>query len=71
MRLLTKARGLKKYLGQSWIKIKKNMYIFSAGSTLLDGTGNVYEVLEDLIIQIDTKKYLYKACITMDNCNVI
>ncbi|KAJ6799369.1 putative pentatricopeptide repeat-containing protein [Iris pallida] len=55
MRVMAKARGLKKQLSQSWIELRKKVFAFSAGSSLPHQTEEVYEVLGYLSRHLDSK----------------
>ncbi|KAG0462811.1 hypothetical protein HPP92_021287 [Vanilla planifolia] len=48
VRVLTKEKGLKKNPGQSWIEVKKTVYVFSAGCSLPLGAEGVYGIMESL-----------------------
>jgi pentatricopeptide repeat protein len=54
-RISAKTKGLKKIPGQSWIEVKKNVYVFSAGNTLQPGLGEVYGILEELALQMESE----------------
>lgn len=58
MRVLTKMKGLKKSPGQSWIEVKKKIYLFSAGNLMQPGLEKVYKVLEDLGLQMEDSGYI-------------
>ncbi|XP_008805802.2 putative pentatricopeptide repeat-containing protein At1g17630 [Phoenix dactylifera] len=57
VRVMTKVKGLKKSPGQSWIEVKNNVYVFSAGSSLPPGAEDVYEVLEDLYRHMESDEF--------------
>lgn len=54
-RISAKTKGLKKIPGQSWIEVKKKVYVFSAGNTLQPGLGEVYGILEELALQMESE----------------
>ncbi|XP_074591029.1 putative pentatricopeptide repeat-containing protein At1g17630 [Curcuma longa] len=56
LRVITKAKGLKKNLGQSWIDLKNKFYVFSAGSLLPQNSKDVFLVLEGLYQQMQMEK---------------
>lgn len=57
VRAMTKARGLKKQTGQSWIEVAKRVFVFSAGSSLPHGAEEVYEVVEELCQLMERENY--------------
>ncbi|KAL5973632.1 hypothetical protein ACLOJK_030286 [Asimina triloba] len=58
VRALTKMRGLKKSPGQSWIQVKKKVYVFSSGNASQPGFEAVYGMLVNLCLQMETKGYV-------------
>ncbi|KAM0944754.1 putative tetratricopeptide-like helical domain superfamily [Dioscorea sansibarensis] len=52
VRVLTKAKGLKKSPGQSWIEVKNKVHVFIAGGSLSHGAEGVCAILEDLYQQM-------------------
>jgi len=62
VRISAKTKGLKKIPGHSWIEVKKKLYVFSAGNTVQQGLEEVYEILEELVLQMESE------CNTPDNC---
>lgn len=62
VRISAKTKGLKKIPGQSWIEVKKKLYVFSAGNTVQQGLEEVYGILEELVLQMESE------CNTLDNC---
>lgn len=53
-----KTTGLKKSPGQSWIEVKKKVHTFLAGKALDSGMKDIYRVLNDLSLQMETKSYI-------------
>ncbi|WCJ39522.1 Pentatricopeptide repeat (PPR-like) superfamily protein [Euphorbia peplus] len=56
VRTSARTKGLKKNPGQSWIKLKNNVYTFSANN-VLEGLEQVYRILDDLTIHMKTQRY--------------
>ncbi|KAG2728797.1 hypothetical protein I3760_01G221200 [Carya illinoinensis] len=61
VRVSAKTKGLKKIPGQSWIELKKKVHVFSAGKAVQPGLKKVYEILEELALQMEIE------CSTVDN----
>ncbi|KAI3412446.1 uncharacterized protein J3R85_017381 [Psidium guajava] len=55
LRISAKEKGLKKVPGQSWIELSNMFYMFSSGRALQLGMENVYGVLEELTLQMETE----------------
>ncbi|KAI9079230.1 hypothetical protein K1719_038835 [Acacia pycnantha] len=55
VRISVKSRGLKKFPGQSLIEVKKKAYTFSAGIVVQSGLEEVYRMLEELALQMETE----------------
>ncbi|KAJ4845091.1 hypothetical protein Tsubulata_039850 [Turnera subulata] len=53
VRTSAKRRGLNKTPGQSWIEVKKNVYMFTAGKNVQEGLDEVYRVLQELACQME------------------
>lgn len=51
-------RGLKKNRGQSWIEVKKNFHMFSAGNDMQKNLEEVYGILEELALQMKSVGYI-------------
>ncbi|KAK4772767.1 hypothetical protein SAY86_014542 [Trapa natans] len=65
VRVSAKEKGLKKVAGQSWIQLNQKVYAFSVGSVSSSADhglhmGEVYRVLEELTLQMNTSKQLHK-----------
>lgn len=56
VRVMTKARGLRKQPGQSWIEVAKKVFVFSSGSSLPVGTEKAHGVMEELSEQMDMER---------------
>ncbi|XP_065868475.1 putative pentatricopeptide repeat-containing protein At1g17630 [Euphorbia lathyris] len=56
VRMSARTKGLKKNPGQSWIKLKKNVYTFSANN-VQEGLEQVYRILDDLTLQMKTQRH--------------
>lgn len=54
VRVMTKAKGLKKSPGQSWIEVKNKVHVFIAGGSLPHGAEGVCGILEDLYQQMQS-----------------
>ncbi|KAF2301042.1 hypothetical protein GH714_019517 [Hevea brasiliensis] len=63
VRTSARAKGLRKYPGQSWIKVKKNVYIFSAGNNTQKGLEKVSGILEALTLQMESEEYVHSNSI--------
>ncbi|CAH9114667.1 unnamed protein product [Cuscuta europaea] len=57
VRLSVKTRGLMKIPGQSWVEVKKKVYMFSAGKSMQTGMEEIYSMLNVLSYQMDTEDY--------------
>lgn len=55
VRISARTKGLKKIAGQSWIEVKKKVYVFSSGSTMQLGLEEVYSVVDELVLQMESK----------------
>ncbi|XP_030533113.1 putative pentatricopeptide repeat-containing protein At1g17630 [Rhodamnia argentea] len=55
LRISAKEKGLKKVPGQSWIELSNKFHMFSSGRALQLGMENVYGVLEELTLQMETE----------------
>ncbi|KAJ4848089.1 hypothetical protein Tsubulata_026733 [Turnera subulata] len=53
VRTSARRRGLNKNPGQSWIEVKKNVYMFIAGKNVQEGLDEVYRVLQELACQME------------------
>ncbi|XP_050231289.1 putative pentatricopeptide repeat-containing protein At1g17630 [Mercurialis annua] len=53
VRSSAKTKGLKKNPGQSWINVNKNVFMFSAGNSMQTGLNHIYEMLEELVLQME------------------
>ncbi|KAJ9692071.1 hypothetical protein PVL29_011251 [Vitis rotundifolia] len=58
VRISAKTKGLKKTPGQSWIEVKKKVYMFSAGNTQHAELEEVYRILKDLGLQMEVEGYI-------------
>ncbi|GMH03760.1 hypothetical protein Nepgr_005599 [Nepenthes gracilis] len=56
VRLSARTNGLTKTPGQSWIEIKKRVYVFSSGKAVMD-LEEIYWILEDLCRQMEIEGY--------------
>lgn len=56
-RILTKEKGLKKIAGQSWIEVKRKVYLFSSGSPIQEGLQLVYDILQELALHMKSESY--------------
>ncbi|KAK9131210.1 hypothetical protein Sjap_011697 [Stephania japonica] len=54
VRMLAKTKGLKKIPGQSWIEVQNKVHTFLAGNALQPGLKEVYHILEDLGLKMET-----------------
>ncbi|KAK9131191.1 hypothetical protein Sjap_011678 [Stephania japonica] len=54
VRMLAKTKGLKKNPGQSWIEVQNKVHTFLAGNALHPGLKEVYHILEDLGLKMET-----------------
>ncbi|KAK9131189.1 hypothetical protein Sjap_011676 [Stephania japonica] len=54
VRMLAKTKGLKKNPGQSWIEVQNKVHTFLAGNALQPGLKEVYHILEDLGLKMET-----------------
>lgn len=61
VRISANTKGLKKVRGQSWIEVKKQVFAFSAGNTLQPGSEEVYGILEELALHMESE------CSTLDS----
>lgn len=59
VRTSARTKGLKKYPGQSWIKVKKNVHVFSAGNNMQNGLEQVSGILEALTLQMESEEHVY------------
>lgn len=57
VRTAAKTKGLKKIPGQSWIEVRKKVYMFSSGSPVQAGLELVYGILEELALQMESESY--------------
>ena len=57
-RVSAKTKGLKKVPGQSWIEVKKKVYVFPACNTCEIGMENVYNILRHLGLHMEIEGYL-------------
>lgn len=53
VRVSAKTKGLKKIPGQSWIEVKKKVYMFSSGISLQTETKDIYQAVKDLGRQME------------------
>ncbi|KAL5579489.1 hypothetical protein UlMin_011931 [Ulmus minor] len=67
VRFSAKAKGLKKTPGQSWIEVKKKVYIFAAGNAAQEGLGLVYEILHELALHMENETFKSNASISFQN----
>ncbi|XP_060669951.1 putative pentatricopeptide repeat-containing protein At1g17630 isoform X1 [Ziziphus jujuba] len=58
VRISAKTKGLKKIPGQSWIEVKKKVYMFSSGSPVQAGLELVYRILQELALQMESEDYI-------------
>ncbi|KAF8388807.1 hypothetical protein HHK36_025487 [Tetracentron sinense] len=59
VRMSAKTKGLKKSPGQSWVEVKKKIYMFSAGnSSMQQGLEEVFVILEDLGMRMESEGYI-------------
>ncbi|KAK9099350.1 hypothetical protein Syun_026395 [Stephania yunnanensis] len=58
VRMLAKTKGLKKNPGQSWIEVQNKVHTFLAGNALQPGLEEVYHVLGDLGLKMETGRYI-------------
>ncbi|KAJ8773984.1 hypothetical protein K2173_009415 [Erythroxylum novogranatense] len=58
IRASARTKGLKKNPGQSWIEVKNSIYMFSAGNNVLEGLHEVYEILEQLTLQMEDEDFI-------------
>ncbi|KAJ9190330.1 hypothetical protein P3X46_001546 [Hevea brasiliensis] len=63
VRASARVKGLRKYPGQSWIKVKKNVYIFSAGNNTQKGLEKVSGIVEALTLQMESEEYVHSNTI--------
>ncbi|KAK9131206.1 hypothetical protein Sjap_011693 [Stephania japonica] len=61
VRMLAKTKGLKKNPGQSWIEVQNKVHTFLAGNALQPGLKEVYHILEDLGLKMETD-YVATQC---------
>ncbi|GLT75600.1 hypothetical protein SLA2020_473100 [Shorea laevis] len=59
VRISARTKGLKKIPGHSWIEVKKKVYMFSAGSTMQLGLEEVYCVLDELALQMESENHTF------------
>lgn len=59
VRTSARTKGLKKYPGQSWIKVKKNVHVFSAGNNMQNCLEQVSGILEALTLQMESEEHVY------------
>ncbi|KAF6157788.1 hypothetical protein GIB67_038256 [Kingdonia uniflora] len=57
VRVLAKTKGLKKTPGQSWIEVKKKLYMFFSGNALQPGSEGIFKVLTDLCLRMESEGY--------------
>lgn len=57
VRISARMKGLKKVPGCSWIEVKKKVYMFKAGHSILEGLEKVDEILHDLALQIENHDF--------------
>ncbi|XP_010030634.2 putative pentatricopeptide repeat-containing protein At1g17630 [Eucalyptus grandis] len=55
LRISAQEKGLKKVPGQSWIELSNKFYMFSSGRALQLGMEDVYGVLKELTLQMETE----------------
>ncbi|XP_058073886.1 putative pentatricopeptide repeat-containing protein At1g17630 [Magnolia sinica] len=67
VRVLTKTRGLKKNPGQSWIEVKKKVFMFSAGNASQPGLEGVHGILEDLGLRMEAEGYIPDNSFVLQN----
>ena len=58
VRITAKTKGLKKTPGQSWIEVKKVVYMFTAGKTMHAELEEVYRILNVLGLQMKVESYI-------------
>ncbi|XP_059644342.1 putative pentatricopeptide repeat-containing protein At1g17630 [Cornus florida] len=58
VRFSAKTEGLKKSPGQSWIEVKKKVYMFTAGNALQTDMEEVYRILQDLRLQMKIESHV-------------
>ncbi|XP_028778747.1 putative pentatricopeptide repeat-containing protein At1g17630 [Neltuma alba] len=76
VRISVKSRGLKKFPGQSLIEVKKKVYTFSAGNVVQSGLEEVYRMLEELALQMESEicasnHVLNQQCIDDEESNLL
>ncbi|XP_059643505.1 putative pentatricopeptide repeat-containing protein At1g17630 [Cornus florida] len=58
VRISAKTKGLRKIPGQSWIEVKKKVYMFTAGNALQTEMEEVYRMLQDLHLQMEIENHV-------------
>ncbi|KAL5711506.1 hypothetical protein ACHQM5_021953 [Ranunculus cassubicifolius] len=58
VRTLAKRNGLKKSPGQSWIEVKKKVYMFSAGNASQLHLEDIVNILEELCLRMEIEGYI-------------
>lgn len=69
VRTSAKTKGLKKIPGQSWIEVKKKVYMFSSGSPVQAGLELVYGILQELALQMESEGYIPNGSSVEQNVN--
>ncbi|XP_062087692.1 putative pentatricopeptide repeat-containing protein At1g17630 [Humulus lupulus] len=67
VRISAKTKGLKKIPGQSWIEVKKKVYMFSAGNAGQVNSKLVYGLLRDLAFHMESEGYIPNGSINIQN----
>jgi len=57
VRVSARTKGLKKVPGQSWIEVRKKVYMFSAGNSVHLSLDEVYVILEELALHMASENY--------------
>ncbi|KAG9458875.1 hypothetical protein H6P81_003383 [Aristolochia fimbriata] len=68
VRVLAKRKGLKKTPGYSWIEVKKKVYRFSAWNALEPGFEGIYDLLQELGLQMEVEHSVLDKNILQDMC---
>ncbi|XP_014500458.1 putative pentatricopeptide repeat-containing protein At1g17630 [Vigna radiata var. radiata] len=57
VRVSARTKGLKKVPGQSWIELRKKVYMFSSGNSVHLSLDEVYVILEELALHMASENY--------------
>ncbi|XP_047176633.1 putative pentatricopeptide repeat-containing protein At1g17630 [Vigna umbellata] len=57
VRVSARTKGLKKVPGQSWIELRKKVYMFSSGNSVHLNLDEVYVILEELALHMASENY--------------